>query len=178
MQTLSAKQLVVVDESSTHLHMYPRYARSPRGQRAYETQPRNYGQNISLLASLRLSGMGPAMVVPGGVSSAVFETFIRQVLLPSLQPGDIVMLDNLPAHKARTIRAILRPKRCHLLFLPAYSPDLSPIEQAFAKIKQLLRKAKAATLDTLVEAIAHALAQVSSADALGFFIDCGFANLD
>ncbi len=178
MQTLDAKHLVVIDESSTHLHMYPRYARSPRGQRAYDSQKRNFGQNISLLASLRLEGMGPAMVVPGGVNSAVFETFIRHVLLPTLQPGDIILLDNLPAHKAATIRALLHPKHCRVLFLPAYSPDLSPIEQAFAKIKQLLRKAKAATFDHLVEAIHHALLQVSFTDALGFFADCGFLNLD
>src|SRR5262249_7041851 len=173
MQTLDVKRLVVVDESSTHLHMYPRYARSPRGQRAYEAQKRNYGQNISLLASLRLAGMGPAMVVPGGVSTTVFETFVRHVLLPTLQPGDIVLLDNLPAHKARIIRSLLHPKRCRLLFLPAYSPDLSPIEQAFAKIKQLLRQAKAATFEALVEAIALAFQQVSPTDALGFFVDCG-----
>lgn len=120
MQALCAKHLVVVDESSTHLHTYARYAaRSAHGRRAYELQPCNYGQNISLLASLRLTAMGPAMVVPGGVSSAVFETFIRQVLLSSLRPDDIVKLDNLAAHKAHTIRAILRPKRCRLLFLPA-----------------------------------------------------------
>ena len=118
------------------------------------------------------------MVVPGGVSSPLFETFVRHVLLPTLQPGDIVLLDNLPAHKARTIRGLLHPKRCRLLFLPAYSPDFSPIEFAFAKIKQLLRQAKAATFDALVEAIDHALLHVSATDALGFFSACGFLNLD
>ncbi len=177
-QTFKAKRLVVVDESSTHLHMYPRYARSLKGQRAYERQKRNYGQNISLLASLRLDGMGPAMVVPGGVNQHVFETFIRQLLLPTLQEGDTLLLDNLPAHHASAVTAILRPKRCRVLFLPTYSPDLSPIEEAFAKMKQFLRKARADTFDALLTAIDQALIQVSPDDAIGFFTDCGFLNLD
>jgi transposase len=178
MQTLSAKQLVIVDESSTHLHMYPRYARSLCGQRAYAQHKRNYGQNISLLAALRLEGMGAAMVVPGGVNQPVFEAYIQQLLLPTLKQGDIVILDNLPAHHASAIAAILRTKRCRVLFLPAYSPDMSPIEAAFAKIKQALRKAKADTFDRLVAAIDTALHQISPEDAIGFFTHCGFFNLD
>ena len=157
MQTLKAKQLVIVDESSTHLHMYPRYARSLCGQRAYAKHKRNYGQNISLLAALRLEGMSAAMVVPGGVNHHVFEVYIQQLLLPTLTPGDWVILDNLPAHHASSIAAILRTRRCRVLFVPAYSPDLSPIEAAFAKIKQALRKAKADTFDALVTAIDSAL---------------------
>lgn len=177
-QTLKAKKLVVVDESSTHLHMYPRYARSLKGLRAYARQKRNYGQNISLLAALRLNGMGTAMVVPGGVNRSVFEAFVRDLLLPTLQPGDTLLLDNLPAHRASSVRAILRTKGCQVLFLPAYSPDLSPIEGAFAKIKQGLRKAQADTFDTLLSAIDQALSLVSASDAIGFFTNCGFLNLD
>ncbi|MEP7290090.1 MAG: IS630 family transposase [Chloroflexota bacterium] len=178
MQTVKAKQLVIVDESSTHLHMYPRYARALCGQRAYATHKRNYGQNISLLAALRLDGMGAAMVVPGGVNRYVFEAYIQQLLLPTLKPGHIFILDNLPAHHASLITAILRTKRCRVLFLPAYSPDMSPIEAAFAKIKQALRKAKADTFDALVVAIEAALQQISPDDAIGFFSNCGFYNLD
>lgn len=177
-QTFKAKQLVVVDESSTHLPMYPRYARSLRGQRAYERQKRNYGQNITLLASLNLNGMGAAMVVLGGVNQNVFETFIRQLLLPTLREGDTLLLDNLPAHHASAVRAILRTKRCRVLFLPAYSPDLSPIEAAFAKMKQFLCQAKADTFDALLSAIDQALSQVSPDDAIGFYTDCGFLTLD
>jgi transposase len=177
-QTFKAKKLVVVDESSTHLHMCPRYARSLKGQRAYARQKRNYGQNISLLASLRLTGMGAAMVVPGGVNRYVFDAFVRHLLLPTLQPGDTLLLDNLPAHHASTVRAILRTKGCQVLFLPAYSPDLSPIEAAFAKIKQFLRTAKADTFETLLAAIDYALSQISPDDAIGFFTDCDFLNLD
>jgi transposase len=178
LSTLKAKQVVVIDESSTHLHMSPRYARAPRGQRAYVRQPRNYGQNISLLASLRLTGMGAALVVPGGVDRHVVATYVKELLLPTLQQGDIVLLDNLPAHHASELETSLQAKGCRVLFLPAYSPDLSPIEAAFAKLKQHLRKAKPATFDQLVTAIATGLPQISPQDALGFFIDCGFLNLD
>jgi transposase len=178
MTTLKAERLVIVDESSTHLHMYPGYARSLRGQRAYAKHKRNYGQNISLLAALRLDGMGAAMVVPGGVNHSVFETYIQELLLPTLKQGDTVLLDNLPAHHASSLVTILRAKHCRVLFLPAYSPDLSPIEAAFAKIKQLLRKAKAETFDNLVAAIDSALQQVTANDAIGFFTNCGFVNLD
>lgn len=177
-QTLDAKRLVIVDESSTHLHMYPRYARSLCGQRAYAKHKRNYGQNISLLAALRLDGMGAAMVVPGGVNRHVFEAYLQQLLLPTLKHGDTVILDNLPAHHASAIATMLRSKRCHVLFLPAYSPDLSPIEAAFAKLKQALRQANADTFDTLVCAIDAALQQISPNDAIGFFANCGFVNLD
>lgn len=145
-QTLKAKKLGVVDESSTHLHMSPRYTRSLKGQRAYARQKRHFGHNISLRASLRLNGMGAAMVVPGGVNRYVFEAFVRQLLLPTLQPGDTLLLDNLPAYRASHLPAILRSKGCQVLFLPAYSSDLSPIEVAFAKIKQFLPTAKADTL--------------------------------
>lgn len=178
LKTLKAKQVVVIDESSAHLHMAPRYARAPQGQRAYVRQPRNYGQNISLLASLRLSGMGPALVVPGSVNRQVMEVYINEVLLPTLQQGDLVILDNLPAHHASNISTNLQAKGCHVLFLPAYSPDLSPIEAAFAKLKQHLRKAKPTTFDHLVKAIGVGLQLISPDDATGFFTDCGFLNLD
>lgn len=178
LSTISAKRVVVVDESSTHLHMCPRYARAVCGQRAYARHKRNYGQNITLLAALRLDGMGAAMVVPGGVNRLVFESYLNDCLVPTLAPGDIVMLDNLPAHHASAIADIVRAKDCHILFLPAYSPDLSPIETAFAKIKQVLRKTGADTFDTLVQAIDSALQQISPDDAIGFFTHCGFLNLD
>lgn len=178
LSTLNAKQVVVIDESSTHLHMSPRYARALQGQRAFVHHPRNYGQNISLLASLRLTGMGPALVVPGSVNRQVMEVYVNEVLLPTLQQGDIVILDNLPAHHASQLEASLQTKGCRVLFLPAYSPDLSPIEAAFAKLKQHVRKAKPATYDHLVSAIGTGLQLISVEDALGFFIDCGFLNLD
>lgn len=158
--------------------MQPRYARAERGKRAFARQRRNYGNNVTLLAALRLEGMSAAMVIEGAVTTAVFETYIREVLLPTLTRGDIVVLDNLAAHKSKTVRALLHRHGCRLLFLPAYSPDLSPIENAFAKIKQLLRRARAQTIDTLITAIRHALDTITPIDAIGFFAHAGFLELD
>lgn len=176
--TLPAQRVVVIDESSTHLDMMPRYARAPRGQRAYAKQRRNYGKNVTLLAGLTLNGINAPMVVEGAVTTPVFEAYVRQVLLPTLHPGDIVILDNLIAHKSQTVRALLAARGCRLLFLPTYSPDLSPIENAFSKIKQCLRRLRALTFEALLEAIAAALDLISPCDAIGFFANAGFFNLD
>lgn len=175
---MSARKVVVIDESSTHLDMARRYGRAPRGQRVYVKQRRNYGKNMSLLAGLRLDGMTDSLVIEGAVTTPVFEAFIEQVLLPTLQPGDVVVLDNLVVHKASSVAQRLLKHGCQLVFLPAYSPDLSPIEQAFAKIKQFLRTVRAQTVDALIDAIADALRTITPYDAIGFFTDAGFLNLE
>jgi len=133
---------------------------------------------MTLLAGLRLEGMSAPMLIEGAVNTAVFETFVEQVLLPTLHQGDIVVVDNLSAHKSKRVESLLATKHCQLLFLPAYSPDFSPIENAFAKIKQSLRVAQAQTVDALIGALDHALAAVSLFDAIGFFSNAGFLNLD
>jgi transposase len=158
--------------------MVSRYARARRGERAYGTARRNYGKNVTLLAGLRLEGIEAPMVIEGAVTTAVFEAYIRDVLVPTLKPGDIVIMDNLIAHKSATVRALLTARGCRLLFLPTYSPDFSPIEEAFSKIKQFLRRVRAQTLDALIDAIAQALDLISPFDAIGYFSDCGFLNLD
>lgn len=178
LSTLEARRVVVVDESSTHLGMTPRYARAPRGERAYADTLRNYGQNVSLIAGLRLDGMVAPFVVEGAINTAVFETYVREILCPTLRRGDIVMLDNLRCHKAHVIQALIEASGASLLFLPPYSPDLSPIEKAFSKLKTFVRRAKALTLDALMDALAQALAMVTLSDALGWFSSCGFLNLD
>lgn len=173
--TLAASRVVVVDESSTHLGMTPAYARAPAGQRAYASVLRNYGQNVTLLSALRLSGM-----LDGAVNSLAFETYVDQVLCPILSPGDIVLMDNLTCHKSARVSALIESRGASILclWLPRYSPDLSPIELAFSKLKAFLRRAKAMTLDTLIDAIAQALDTITSLDALGWFTHCGFLNLD
>jgi len=175
---LPAQRVVVIDECSTHLDMVPRYARAARGKRAYARQRRNYGQNVTLLAGLRLEGMSAPLVIEGAVTTAVFEAYIREIVLPTLRPGDLVILDNLMAHKSKTVRGLLAARGCRLLFLPTYSPDLSPIENAFSKIKQCLRRMRAQFLDALIDAIATALDLISPFDAIGYFTNCGFFNLD
>jgi len=118
------------------------------------------------------------MVVEGSVTTAVFESYVRQILGPTLQPGDIVIVDNLRPHHAYAVQAAIQARGASLLFLPAYSPDLSPIENAFSKIKQTLRRLRAQTLDTLIAAIDQALASITAFDAIGFFVQAGFFNLD
>jgi transposase len=176
-QTLPVDQVVVVDESGSHLGMTTTYARAPRGERAYAQARRNYGANLSFISALRLSGMTAPFVVKGAVDSVVFEIYVGEVLAPTLRPGDIVIMDNLHCHQADPIRQLIEQRGAHLLFLPSYSPDLSPIEEAFAKVKAGLRRAKAATFDAYLDALHHTLESISKEDALNFFISCGYLNM-
>lgn len=167
----------MVDESSTHVGMTPLYARAPRGQRAYASTRRNYGKNVTLLSALRLGGLHAPMVIEGATTTLVFEAYVEQVLVPILKPEDVVILDNLAAHKSDKIRCLVEAQGARLLFLPAYSPDLSPIEHAFSKLKQALRRAKAHSFEALLQAIAQALTQVTWEDTLGWFTSCGYLLL-
>ena len=178
LRTVEAQRVIVIDESGTHLGMTPIYARAPRGQRAYDTTLRNYGHNLTLLSGLRLSGVEASMVIEGAVNTAVFETYVREVLCPTLQRGDIVMMDNLSAHKSAAVETLITQRGATILWLPSYSPDFSPIEHAFSKLKTFLRHAKAQTLETLIEAITQGLLTISKTDAIGWFTTCGFLNLD
>ena len=170
--------MIVVDESGTHLGMTPLYARAPRGQRALDTVLRNYGHNLTLVSGLRLTGIEASMVIEGAVNTAVFEVYVQQVLCPTLKVGDIVVMDNLSCHKGPRIEALITQRGASILWLPAYSPDFSPIEHAFSKLKTFLRRAKAQTLEALIEAIKQGCLTISETDAIGWFTNCGFFNLD
>ncbi len=163
-----------VDECGTHTSMTRLRARSPRGERAYGRVPRNRGRNTTLLASMGAGGMGPCLAVEGATTKVVFEAYVERVLLPSLSPGHVVVLDNLGAHKGERVRELVEGRGCSLLFLPPYSPDFSPIEEAFSKVKALLRRAAARTRSALVEAIGRALDAVTARDARGWFAHCGY----
>jgi transposase len=175
-QTLDAEKLVFVDECGSNIALTRLYARSPKGKRAYGAVPRNKRANITLLAALSLQGMGEAFILEGSADSTVFELYIEQILTPSLQAGQMVILDNLNTHTGAKVRHAIEARGCQLLFLPAYSPDFSPIEEAFSKIKAALRKAGARTHEVLQEAIAAALLTVTAADAAGWFRHCGYAS--
>ncbi len=146
---LKAEDVVIVDESGSRIGMVPLYARAPRGLRANDRAIRNYGQNVTLLASMDLKGMQAAMTIEGAVNEAVFETFIQKVLLPTLRPGQIVIMDNLSSHKTERIEQLITQAGCQLLYLPAYSPDFSPIEEAFSKFKAFLRRCRCKTIPSL-----------------------------
>jgi transposase len=161
-----------------HLPLSDLYGYAPRGERLYLSVPRTRAKNTTVLSSMTLSGMGPSLAVEGATTTRVFETYVvEKVLVPSLCAGQIVVMDNLGAHRPKRIRELIEQQGCELLYLPAYSPDYNPIEEAFAKIKNLLRKATARTKEALVEAIGAALSAVTAADARGFFEHAGYRTL-
>src|SRR5215212_5624962 len=152
-QEITAERLVFVDEMGTNTSLHPLYAWSPKGERARCSVPRNRGPNTTLLASMTAEGMGPCLAMEGATTRIVFEAYIEKVLLPSLRRGQVVVMDNLSAHKGERIRELLESTGCEPLYLPSYSPDLNPIEEAFSKIKGLVRKAEARSREALVEAM-------------------------
>lgn len=168
---------VVVDECGANINLTPRYARAPRGRRAYGQVPRNTKKNTTLIASLSTAGLGAAMLLAGATDTAAFEAYVEHVLGPTLTPGKIVVVDNLSAHKSRHAQELIEGRGCELWFLPAYSPDLSPIEEAFSKFKAWLRRAAARTDHALQLAMAMGLDMITAQDACGYFTHCGYTSL-
>jgi transposase len=171
---LEAERLVFVDEMGTNTSLTPLYAWSRRGERALCWVPRNWGANITLLASMTAEGMGECLAVEGPTTREVFETYLELVLAPSLQPGQVVVIDNLSSHKGSRVKELIEERGCELIYLPPYSPDFNPIEEAFAKIKALLRRIEARTREALIEAMGQALEAVTAKDALGFLEHRGY----
>ena len=163
-----------LDETGSHLGYTPRYARAPRGQRAYAAAPRNPGENKTVVGALTLDGVCALMRFDGGMTSARFEGYVRHILAPTLRPGQVVIADNLRAHHTAGARAAIEERGARLLFLPPYSPDFNPIEHTFSKVKQSLRRARARTDDALRTATWEAFGTVTSNDAAGWFAHCGY----
>jgi len=173
-EAVEPERLVFVDECGTHTSLAPLHGYAPRGERLHLSVPRKRGKNTTLLSSMSLGGMGPSLTVEGATTARVFETYLKKVLAPSLRAGQIVVMDNLGAHRPKRVRKLIEQRGCELIYLPAYSPDYNPIEEAFAKLKNLLRKAAARTKEALVEAIGVALSAISARDARGFFEHAGY----
>lgn len=163
-----------VDECGSNLGLTPTHARAPRGERAVGTAPRNRGKNTTTVTALGPDGMGPALMLEGGVTKAAFEAYVERLLAPTLRPGQIVVLDNLSAHHGARTRELIEARGAERWFLPSYSPDLTPIEGAFGKLKAGLRRAEARRQEALVEAIRAGLAAITPADAHGWFTHCGY----
>src|SRR6266704_3580232 len=140
---LDANQIVVVDECGSNIALTPLYARAPKGKRAYGSVPRNRGKNMTLMAALSRQGMGASMMLEGAADGAAFEIYVEQILAPSLTAGQIVVMDHLSIHKGTKVRRAIEARGCQLLFLPSYSPDLSPTQEAFSNMKAFLRRAAA-----------------------------------
>ena len=170
-----ASKLKFLDEAGSNLAMTRLYGRGAKGERVIETVTQNYGENITMLAALSFSGIEAPMTINGAVDGIVFKVYVEEVLCPTLEPGDIVVMDNLPAHKVAGIREMIEAIGARLIYLPPYSPDLNPIEKCWSKIKTYLRKAKARTRDELEKALREALLLVTEEDAQGWFRSCGYA---
>jgi transposase len=166
---------VYVDESGTHTALTRLFARAPRGERAYGQVPRNRGKNTTYVAALTWERMQAPWTVEGAMDTPAFLVYMREVLGPTLQPGQIVVLDNLSVHKAEAIRTVIAAWGCELWYLPAYSPDLTPIEEAFSKLKAGLRRLGARTREGLLQAIGQVLATITAQDAHGWFTHAGCA---
>jgi transposase len=170
-----ARRLVFVDESGFNTSMTRLRARAPRGKRAYGKVPRNRGKNTALIASITLEGgMGESMSVEGATDAEAFEAYVEHFLAPSLCEGQVVVLDKLGAHRPQRIRELIEARGAELVFLPSYSPEMNPIEEAFSKIKTLVRREGARLREALVEAIGRALVAVTLEDAAGWFAHAGY----
>ena len=149
--------------------------RAPRGMRVHASAPQGHWQTTTMISSIRLDGSTACMTVSGATDTEVFRTYACCVLIPTLRPGDIVIMDNLSAHKSEQTLALIEQAGAQVLFLPPYSPDLNPIEMMWSKVKQLLRSAEARTEQDLVGAIGLALAAVTAQDAMNWFACCGYS---
>ena len=166
-------RMVFVDETGAKTNMTRLHGRAERGERVVDRAPHGHWQTTTLLGAMRRDGSTASMVVDGPTDADVFQAYVGRVLVPSLRPGDQVILDNLSPHKTPAVEAAIRGAGAEILFLPPYSPDLNPVEQMWSKVKAYLRKVKARTLDALIEAIGQALASVTAANVEGWFGYCG-----
>ena len=168
------RHFVFLDESGAKTNMTRLYARVFGGGRIVDSTPHVHWHTTTMISSLRLNGDSASMVIGGSTDGAVFQAYVDKVLLPSLEPGDIVVADNLSPHTMPGVREAIEMKGAQLWFLPPYSPDMNPIEKMWSKIKAFLRKVKARTEEALFTAIGDALKTVTAADAAGWFASCGY----
>jgi transposase len=171
---LDPSALVFIDETGASTKMARRHGRAPRGERLRASVPHGHWKTTTFVGGLRLSGMTAPMVLDGPMNSQCFLAYVEQVLVPTLRPGDIVILDNLAAHKSPAVRDAIEAVGASIRFLPPYSPDLNPIENAFAKLKALLRKAAARSVDQLWTAIAQAIDTFSPRECANYFAAAGY----
>ncbi len=167
-------RLVFIDEAASHISMTREYARAPRGERAHGSVPRNAGTVTTMIGALDLWGVRAMMTIEGATDAEVFETFVERVLAKKLRHGDIVVLDNVGAHRTERARELIRAAGASVLYLPPYSPDMNPIELCWSKLKGLLRDFGARTRDALDAAIQRAMDLIDRHDAAGWFRHCGY----
>jgi transposase len=173
---LDPAKLVFVDETWASTNMTRRYGRAPVGQRLVCPVPHGHWKTTTFVAALRRGGLTAPLVIDGAVNGDLFVAYVEQVLVPTLSPGDVVVMDNLSSHKRARVRELIEGAGCTLLYLPPYSPDKNPIEQAFAKLKALLRAAQERTVDGLWSLLGRALDLFSSEECRNYFRHCGYGD--
>ena len=170
-------RLVFIDETWAKTNMTRTHGWAPRGERLMAKIPHGHWNTTTFLAALRHDRIDAPCLFDGPINGELFLAYVEQVLLPTLKPGDIVILDNLGSHKGKAIRQVIRAVEAKLIFLPKYSPDLNPIEQAFAKVKTLLRKAEARTFEAISTAIASSLDRFTPQECANYFENAGYASI-
>lgn len=172
---LDPARLVFIDESGAKTNMTRLRGRALRGERVYASAPHGHWQSTTMISSIRLDGATACMTVDGATDAEAFQMYARHVLCPSLRPDDIVIMDNLSPHKGEPVIQMIEATGAKVLFLPAYSPDLNPIEKMWSKVKEFLRAAEARTQEALIAAIGEALSKVTRQDAVNWFASCGYS---
>jgi len=172
---LDPAKLIFLDESGAKTNLTRLRGRAPRGQRVHARTPQGHWQTTTMISSIRLDGSTACMALEGATDTESFRAYVQAVLVPRLRPGDLVVMDNLSPHKSDPTLALITQAGAQVLFLPAYSPDLNPIEMMWSKVKNLLRGAEARTQAQLIVAIGQALAKVRPRDALNWFVHCGYS---
>ncbi len=168
------ERLKFLDESGSHLALTRLFGRAAPGVRVAEGVPQNYGENVTMLAAIGIGGVSAPMTINGAVDGAVFLTYVREVLAPTLSVGDLVVMDNLGAHKVAGVAEAIAARGARVEYLPPYSPDYNPIEKLWSKLKTCLRQAQARTREALEAALKAALLQITEADVRAWFAHCGY----
>jgi transposase len=173
---VDARRLVFIDETWVKTNMTPIRGRCPVGQRLVAKVPHGHRKTLTFVAALRCDGIGAPCLLDQPINAISFRTYVEQFLVPTLRPGDVVVMDNLSSHKGKPIRKAIRAAGAKLIFLPPYSPDLNPIEQVFAKLKTLLRKANARTVEAVIEAIAKLLDEYTVQECTSYLVNSGYRS--
>jgi transposase len=172
---MNHRRFIFLDESAVNTAMTPTHGRAPVGERVYDSAPRNYGEQTSVVGALSFGrGLLAMMTLTGAVDTLAFDAYLLRILCPRLRKGDVVVLDNLNVHKASQVEKVAEGRGAQVIWLPPYSPDFSPIEQCWSKIKSWLRAAKARTREELEKALAHAITLITKSDICGWFKQCGY----
>jgi transposase len=171
---LDPARLVFIDETGLSTKMSRLRGRALCGQRCRSPIPHGHWKTTTFTGALRLSGMTAPMVLDGAMNGVAFQAYVQQVLVPTLAPGDIVIMDNLPAHKAEGVRQAIEGAECRLLYLPPYSPDFNPIEKAFAKLKAILRAKAERTVEALWDTVGQVVTMFEQQECANYFKSCGY----